>query len=102
MAKAPPITGKRSVPRKWGTTSRASRHARGYGTEWDHTRARILKRDKHLCQPCRQAGQTSAATQVDHIKPRARGGSEADDNLQAICTACHLAKTAREGQAGGT
>lgn len=73
---------------------------RGYGTEWDRTRAAILKRDKYLCQPCLIEGKATPATQVDHIKPRAQGGSEAPDNLQAICTAHHQAKTAREGQAG--
>lgn len=100
MAKSPPTLGKRSTPRKWGTTSRASRQARGYGREWELTRDRILIRDRYLCQPCLKEGRTGAATQVDHVKPRAQGGSEADDNLQAICDRCHRAKTAREGQAG--
>ena len=27
-----------------------SRHQRGYGSKWDAIRARILKRDNHLCQ----------------------------------------------------
>ncbi|EPV8645389.1 MULTISPECIES: HNH endonuclease [Klebsiella pneumoniae complex] len=29
-----------------------SRHERGYGSQWDIRRARILKRDNHLCQNC--------------------------------------------------
>lgn len=29
-----------------------SRHQRGYGSKWDAIRARILKRDNHLCQNC--------------------------------------------------
>ena len=29
-----------------------SRHQRGYGSKWDSIRARVLKRDKGLCQLC--------------------------------------------------
>ncbi len=34
----------------------AIRHQRGYGSKWDSIRARILKRDKGLCQLCLRAG----------------------------------------------
>lgn len=50
-----------------------SRHQRGYGSEWDVRRARILKRDKHLCQQCMRIGRASAAKTVDHIKAKAHG-----------------------------
>ncbi|WP_247360100.1 HNH endonuclease signature motif containing protein [Ralstonia pseudosolanacearum] len=36
------------------------------------------------------------ATEVDHIVPKARGGTDDDDNLQAINVECHRAKTVRE------
>lgn len=32
-----------------------SRHQRGYGSKWDAIRARVLKRDKGLCQLCLRA-----------------------------------------------
>lgn len=79
-----------------GWTGKGSRHERGYGTEWVKARARVLKRDMHLCQPCRQAGRLTEAKAVDHIKPKAKGGTDDDDNLQAICTDCHADKTTRE------
>lgn len=79
--------------------SRESRHARGYGTAWDKLRKRILQRDRDLCQPCLAKGHVKPASQVDHIKPKAKGGTDADDNLQAICTPCHEAKTITD--AGG-
>lgn len=50
-----------------------SRHERGYGSKWDIKRARILKRDNHLCQNCLRTGRAVAATTVDHIKAKAHG-----------------------------
>jgi len=76
--------------------SRESRHARGYGTEWNKLRLRILQRDKHLCKPCLKASALSAATQVDHIISKAKGGTDDEDNLQAICKPCHDRKTTIE------
>lgn len=52
-----------------------SRHERGYGGKWDIKRARILKRDNHLCQNCLRTGRAVAATTVDHIKAKAHGGN---------------------------
>lgn len=68
---------------------------RGYGHAWRKLRDRILRRDKGLCQPCQKAGRLTPATEVDHIVEKAHGGTDAMDNLQAICGPCHRAKTAR-------
>lgn len=77
--------------------SRESRQSRGYGAEWDRTRLRVLRRDSYLCQPCLRAfNRPTPAAQVDHIKPKAKGGTDDDGNLQAICVACHDAKTLRD------
>ncbi|ATX08990.1 endonuclease [Escherichia coli] len=73
-----------------------SRHQRGYGSKWDYIRARVLKRDKGLCQLCLRAGVVREAKTVDHIISKARGGTDADSNLQSLCWPCHKAKTARE------
>ncbi len=73
-----------------------SRHQRGYGSKWDVIRARVLKRDKGLCQLCLRAGVVREAKTVDHIIPKAHGGTDADSNLQSLCWPCHKAKTARE------
>ncbi|AAL40344.1 putative bacteriophage protein gp82 [Burkholderia pseudomallei] len=82
---------------KWKSDAvRGNRHARGYGTAWDKIRQRILRRDSGLCQPCLQAGRVTVATAVDHVISKARGGTDHDENLQAICRDCHAAKTARE------
>ena len=79
--------GTRNCPEhqsRWGNTTR--RRPKG----WANTRARILKRDNHHCYVCGQP-----ATEVDHIDNL---GSEADNNLAAICNPCHTTKTLREAQ----
>lgn len=73
--------------------SRESRHARGYGTAWDKLRKAILARDRHLCQPCKRTGRIKPGNQVDHITPKAKGGTDDEGNLECICTPCHDAKT---------
>ena len=73
-----------------------SRHERGYGSQWDIRRARVLTRDKHLCQKCKRDGRAAAAKTVDHITPKAHGGTDDDSNLEALCWPCHKSKTARE------
>ncbi len=59
-------------------------------------RHRTFTRDCGLCVPCSQAGRTTPATELDHVVPLHKGGTDADDNLQAICTECHRKKTALE------
>lgn len=59
-------------------------------------RKHVLSRDKGLCQACLASGKYRPATQVDHILSKASGGTDDEVNLQAICTACHQAKTAGE------
>jgi 5-methylcytosine-specific restriction protein A len=74
----------------------ASRHERGYGRAWEKARAIALARDKHMCQPCKAANRYTLASQVDHITPKAEGGTDDLDNLQSICTPCHDRKTQAE------
>lgn len=74
---------------------------RGYGHTWRKARAMIMRRDAYLCQACKAVGKLTPATEVDHITPKAHGGTDHPDNLRAICGPCHRAKTAREWTAGG-
>jgi len=79
------------------TRDTRSRHERGYGNDWLRLRKIAMERDLWLCQPCLDAGIATPAREVDHITPKAKGGTDDPDNLQAICIPCHAAKTAREG-----
>lgn len=68
------------------------------GRPWRRKREAILVRDKYTCQSC---GLVTSELEVDHIINVARGGSDADANLQALCVPCHQRKTAAEAAQGG-
>ena len=77
----------------WNHNGKSSTE-RGYGGEWRKAKDRVMRRDGGICQPC--LPRVTAATEVDHIKPKSSGGTDDDDNLQAICAACHQRKTDAE------
>lgn len=76
--------------------SSESRHARGYGSEWDRIRKVILARDHYICQcPDCKGGElrVRVANQVDHILPKANGGTDDPSNLRAVNFECHAKLT---------
>lgn len=75
---------------------RLSANERGYDSAWKRLRKLALSRDKHLCQDCRDKGRVTAAAQVDHVVPKAKGGTDALDNLRSLCRECHDEKSARD------
>lgn len=77
-----------------------TRQERGYGRAWERKRITVLRRDGYLCQPCLARGLSVEATEVDHITAKSRGGTDDEDNLQAICAPCHRAKTAKDRKSG--
>ena len=47
-----------------------------------------------LCQDCHEHGRVEAATDVDHIVPRADGGADLDPrNCRGLCASCHSRRT---------
>ena len=85
---------------RFGDKGRASRHERGYGSEWDKKREGVLLRDCGLCQACARQHRVTLAREVDHIVPKAEGGTDDDTNLEALCRPCHAAKTLTEAKRG--
>lgn len=69
-----------------------------YGSHWPKLRLRVLKAAHFLCQceDCVRLDRVRIADEVDHIVPKAKGGTDDVSNLQAINHECHDAKTARE------
>lgn len=68
--------------------NRLSARQRGYDSRWERIRAAHL-REEPYCRICGDVG-----SNVDHIIPRARGGTNDPQNLQTLCASCHSAKTA--------
>lgn len=80
--------------------SKTSRQSRGYGKQWDRLRIETLEQDGYLCRMCKAKGLLTPATDVDHITPKAKGGTDDASNRQSLCKPCHKAKTITEN--GGT
>lgn len=53
------------------------------------TRKNIFRRDGHKCQYC---GRSDLALTIDHVIPKARGGSDGWENLVTACTRCNNKK----------
>lgn len=71
--------------------SKESSHSRGYGARWQKLRLHILARDFYLCQcaECAKRQVPLPATEVDHILPKAQGGTDDESNLRAVNKDCH-------------
>jgi 5-methylcytosine-specific restriction protein A len=83
----------------WQAPHRGSATERGYGWEWEKARRETLKEQGGLCQPCLRRGHvTPNCRTVDHIVPKARGGTDAKANRQTICDPCHARKTQAESR----
>lgn len=52
--------------------------------EWRDLRILVLNRDQSVCFYCH-----GEAHQVDHVKPRRRGGTDSVKNLVACCATCN-------------
>lgn len=65
---------------------------RGYDKRWQKIRRAYLARFP-LCVQCEREGRVTAATEVDHIRPLALGGTNDTHNLQPLCKSCHSKKT---------
>jgi 5-methylcytosine-specific restriction endonuclease McrA len=58
--------------------------ARGYGHPWQQLRLLILARDQWICRWCGAPADT-----VDHLEPKALGGSDSPANRVAACGPCN-------------
>lgn len=73
---------------------RGSPKERGYDHNWKKLRDMFLNAHPLCADPFGfHQGQPVIATDVDHIKPKAKGGTDDDNNLQSLCHSCHSHKT---------
>lgn len=54
------------------------------------TRFEVLRRDNHTCRYCRA---TDAPLTIDHVTPKALGGTDDPSNLVAACRDCNAGKS---------
>lgn len=59
-------------------------------------RFEILKRDGFRCSYCGVSAREGARLQVDHVKPKASGGTDDPKNLTTACETCNAGKAARK------
>ena len=87
--------GHARLHRKEYDDQRGSSSARGYGSRWRRLRAMYLQAYPVCVDPFGlHAGRVVAATEVDHKLAKKIGGTDAWENLQALCHECHSHKTA--------
>jgi 5-methylcytosine-specific restriction protein A len=79
---------------KWSDWAQGTSTQRGYGAPWRRLRDAVLRREP-LCRRClATADRPRIATEVHHILPKARGGTDDLENLEPTCAECHRAVTA--------
>ena len=84
----PPWVNRTKRPRA-PDTQRPNAHQRGYCSKgWKAARREVLVRDGYQCQVCGAVVHGKRA-HVDHIVPKAAGGSDEVSNLRVLCVSCH-------------
>ncbi len=96
-------------PRALGTNPRAGRRvvAKAKRLGWNPAevagdrlprwlRFEILKRDGFRCRYCGAGRAQGAVLNVDHVKPKAAGGTDKPTNLVTACETCNGGKAARK------
>lgn len=58
----------------------------GYPPDWETRKAGVLREAGYKCEEC---GKSEVQLTVHHIVPLTKGGSNAFDNLKALCSQCH-------------
>ena len=91
-----PFCAEHQQPVGWERHQRGrTSNERGYGAAWRAMRAIVLW-DEPCCRLCLKAGVTRASEVVDHIVPKAAGGTDERSNLRGLCRECHYRKTGRD------
>jgi 5-methylcytosine-specific restriction endonuclease McrA len=64
---------------------------------WKQARKRILARDEYTCQECGAVDESGRSLHIDHVEPKAAGGTDDDWNLRTVCAKHNLKKGAKTG-----
>jgi RNA-directed DNA polymerase len=63
---------------------------------YSHSISRLIKRQYGRCAICQQSFLPMDVIEMDHILPRAKGGLDRFNNLQALHKHCHIQKSRQE------
>jgi hypothetical protein len=58
-------------------------------------RAQVFKRDNYTCKVCGKKSEDGAHLVIDHVVPRAKGGTNSIRNLQTLCDPCNAGKAGK-------
>jgi len=61
-------------------------------TPYSKLRMKILSRDNFTCQYCGAQVEDARAFEIDHIRPKSKGGSDEEYNLITACEGCNQGK----------
>jgi RNA-directed DNA polymerase len=61
--------------------------------------SKLLKKQKGKCAHCELFFKNGDLLEIDHKKPRSKGGKNTQDNLQLLHRHCHDTKTANDDKA---
>mgnify|MGYP001034249509 FL=1 len=86
-----PARRKRTPRDRERDAQRASKAERGYGSEWQHIRRRIIARDGRACHVCGSSGYL-VVHHVNHVPQ-----DNDDANLMTLCRDCHERIHGRRG-----
>lgn len=75
---------------------RGSATQRGYGKSWQALRKQVLAEwlttNGAVCPGWNRPRHASDRLTVDHIRPKAKGGTDERENLSVLCHSCNSAK----------
>lgn len=82
------------VSKEWGRLRRSF-----FGITWDASKKKYGPKTKNmLCVACLDSGIMEESVVADHIIQRIKGGADALDNLQGLCSRCHDKKSVLESK----
>ncbi|MBO6179439.1 MAG: HNH endonuclease [Selenomonadaceae bacterium] len=89
-------THAKTEQRRYNLTERTPEAKKRYDRRWRKIRARVLNANP-FCVECRKNGRFTEATEVHHILPLSRGGTNDIENLMPLCKSCHSKISVRDG-----
>jgi len=94
----PTLNGSRCEEHTVQPVSRTRKSRGVVGRDVRERRKRLLRRQANKCAACGAGPLTADQVQGDHVLALADGGADTDENMQALCLTCHLAKTRMENE----